>query len=368
MGGHRRTRRDFIASFAALSVSAPPVKAPLLPSFRSERLRYADPATEFPVVRLTSPENASFLPPACHRSVSRRAAFLLFSSARSGSPQLMQMFLNTGEARQLAESAALDPSSVVLSADDRSAFFFDGPALRRIGFNPLRAAEVYRVPDGWSRAPGGSISNDGSQAYLVESQAERWRLRAVPLLAKGGDAVTLIEQASPLRDPLPQPGHADVLYRDGDGFLALAGGHDRRRLPLAPGRSGSAFWTADGDRLLYLNLPAAGGRLNAIREWTAEDNSERLVANTSQYASFAPNADASVFVGASANKASPYVVLMLRVTHRELPLCEHRASDPAAVSPRFSPDSQRVFFQTDRDGGSAICMMDVQRLVERTEA
>jgi oligogalacturonide lyase len=50
-----------------------------------------------------------------------------------------------------------------------------------------------------------------------------------------------------------------------------------------------------------------------------------------------------------------------------LPLCEHRASDAAQVRPVFSPDSQRVFYQSDRDGKPAIYMVDVQRLVERTE-
>ena len=53
---------------------------------------------------------------------------------------------------------------------------------------------------------------------------------------------------------------------------------------------------------------------------------------------------------------------------RELTLCEHRASDPRITAPMFSPNSQRIFFQSDRDGKLAIYAMTVDRLVEATEA
>jgi oligogalacturonide lyase len=52
---------------------------------------------------------------------------------------------------------------------------------------------------------------------------------------------------------------------------------------------------------------------------------------------------------------------------RELTLCEHRASDPQQVTTLFSPNSQRIFFQSDRDGKMAIYSMAVDRLVEETE-
>jgi oligogalacturonide lyase len=50
-----------------------------------------------------------------------------------------------------------------------------------------------------------------------------------------------------------------------------------------------------------------------------------------------------------------------------LPLCEHRSSDATAVRPVFSPDSQRVFYQSDRDGKPAIYAVNVQKLVEPTD-
>ena len=92
-----------------------------------------------------------------------------------------------------------------------------------------------------------------------------------------------------------------------------------------------------------------------------------MVAKTSQFAHFGFNRDSSVFVGASRNAASPTVLLLLRVTRRELTLCEHKASHPENVAPVFSPDSQRVYFQSDRDGKPAIYCMHMERLVEKTD-
>ena len=77
--------------------------------------------------------------------------------------------------------------------------------------------------------------------------------------------------------------------------------------------------------------------------------------------------DSSVFVGASRSRASAYVLLLLRVTRRELTLCEHRASEPAMVTPIFSPDSQSVFFASDRHGKTALYRVHVEKFVEETE-
>jgi len=59
--------------------------------------------------------------------------------------------------------------------------------------------------------------------------------------------------------------------------------------------------------------------------------------------------------------------LLVRSVKRELTLCEHRASNPAETNPVFSPNSQRIFFQSDRDGKMAIYAMAVDRLVSETE-
>jgi oligogalacturonide lyase len=73
-----------------------------------------------------------------------------------------------------------------------------------------------------------------------------------------------------------------------------------------------------------------------------------------------------VFAGASRSRASAYVLILLRVTRRELTLCEHKASDPAMVNPVFSPDSQRIVFVSDRHGKPALYQVRVNRFVEET--
>ncbi len=90
------------------------------------------------------------------------------------------------------------------------------------------------------------------------------------------------------------------------------------------------------------------------------------MAKTSQFVNFGFNRDSSVFVGASRNAGSPTVLLLLRVTRRELTMCEHRATDPAAVEPRFAPDSRRVYFTSDRHGKRAIYFVGVEKFVEET--
>jgi oligogalacturonide lyase len=59
---------------------------------------------------------------------------------------------------------------------------------------------------------------------------------------------------------------------------------------------------------------------------------------------------------------------LLRAGASERTMCEHKADNAEAVAPLFSPDSQRIYFQSDRHGKAAIYSMHVERLVEKTEA
>ncbi|HEX4592928.1 MAG TPA: hypothetical protein VH157_01570, partial [Bryobacteraceae bacterium] len=186
---------------------------------------------------------------------------------------------------------------------------------------------------------------------------------------RAGSANTLVEASDPISDPMPRPKRAGMLYRRGPDELWLVNfdGAQNRKLRIAAGGLGDAVWSADGRTVQYLNFPGTPKQLNNIREYTPDSNEDKLIANTSQFAAFNRNGDSSVFVGASGSKASPYVLLLVRSVKRELTLCEHRASDPRMVSPIFSPNSQRVFFQSDRDGKMAIYAMVVDRLVAETE-
>jgi Tol biopolymer transport system component len=178
-----------------------------------------------------------------------------------------------------------------------------------------------------------------------------------------------VEAPFAISHPIARPLRAQILYRQGDEALWLVNsdGQQNRRLKLAPGRIGPANWAPDGRTLLYLHFPDDPTQLNAIREHIPDTNTDRLVARTSQFVQFGFNRDTSVFVGASRNTASPTILLLLRVTRREFTLCEHKTSHPADAAPRFSPDSQRIYFQSDRDGKPAIYSVHVEKLVEKTD-
>jgi Tol biopolymer transport system component len=362
--GQEWTRRAMLSCVAALTARA--AASEKGQAFPSERVRFADPATEFLVLRLTDPSHSCFLPARYLRPVSHHSAFLLYWSDRTGSPQGFRMNLRTGESQQITAAENLDGSSLALLPNDRGFCYFDGPSLRLVTLSNLREREVYRIPDGSTRGSGFSVAPDGARALLVEFREGMSQLRQVSL--PGGGAKTLRGSSVPLSHPLASPQGDAILCRQGADSLSVIrqDGREGRTLAVAPGGTGPAFWSPDGRTVLYLNFPAEPGKLNSIRESDPLANTDRLVSVTSQFSDFSPNSDASVFAGASASRASPDVLILLRRTRRELTLCEHRASDPARVAPVFSPESQQVYFQSDRHGKPAIYCVPVERLVEAT--
>jgi oligogalacturonide lyase len=358
----RWTRRAFLVSGLAPWMFAEQ-KGALLPSAWH---RYSDPATEFEVLRLTDPAHACRLPAYYNRTLSRRGGFLLYSSDDTGTPQAYRMDLHSGESRRLTQAAQLDAASIAMLPDERNMCYCDGRALYHMTLGNLRAREVYEVADGWERCPGASVADDGA-ALIGESQAGASRLLIVGLQRGGTRTVT--EAPFVLSHPQARPKRAQILYRQADEALWLVNsdGTQNRKLPLAGGRIGPARWSPDGRTVLYLNFPDDPTQLHAIRECSPDQNTDKLVARTSQFAHFGCNTNTSVFVGASQNRAAPYILILLRLTRRELSLCEHRASNPAMVAPIFSADSQQIFFESDRDGKPAIYKVHVSQLVEETE-
>ena len=361
----RWTRRAFLGSgFASLAFSGRE-KGALIPSGWQ---RYSDPSTEFNVYRLTDPAHSSWLPAYYGRGLSRHGKFLLYSNDCTGSLQAYHMDLQTGEARQLTEAERLDGSSPTLLPDERSFCYWDGPGLNHMNLTHLRERQIYEVPEGWERCPGSSVSEGGAFALIGESRESASRLRLIGL--QKGVARTITAAPWILSHPQARPRRAQVLYRQADQALWLVNsdGSQNRKLPLADGRIGPARWSPDGRTVLYLSFPNDPSQLHAIRECTPDQNTDALVAKTSQFAHFGCNSNTSVFVGASQNRAAPYILILLRLTRRELALCEHHASDPAMVAPIFSADSQQIFFESDRDGKPAIYRVHVDKLVERTDS
>ena len=356
-------RRTFLVTLAAAPLAA---QAPKPPSFPSEVRRYQDPTTDLEVFRLTDPEHAAILPAWYSRSVSRNSTELLFASDRTGALQPFRMDLKTGASHQVAEASDLDASSLTLTPDARSCVYFAGTALVIASLATARARTLYQIPEGWERAAGMSVGPDGTHATFAERRGSSSRLRMVSLVQ--GAARTVIEGPFPIAHPIHRPMRAQILYQQETAlWLVNSDGQQNRALKSAPGRCVGANWANDGKTFLYLNYPEDPRQLHAIRELAPDTGVDKLVAKTSQFAAFAFNRDASVFAGASANKGSPTVLILLRVTARERTLCEHKASHPEAVTLFFSPDSQRIYFQSDREGKSAIYSLHVERLVEKTD-
>jgi oligogalacturonide lyase len=335
-------------------------------TFPAASRRYSDPTTELDVFLLTDPAYTSRLPAYYNRALAHNSGSLYFTSDRPDSVQAFRMDLKTAQTRQLTETTELDSSSLTLSPDNRSLGYFAGRTLCLTNLASLRERKLYEVAEGWERCPGMSIGPDGTHATFGEKKGDGSRLRMVTL--SQGAASTVVEAPFAISDPIARPMRAQILYRRGEEELWLVNsdGKQNRQLKLAAGRVGPANWAPDGKTLLYLNYPEDPAQLNTIREHTPDTNGDKLVAKTSQFVQFGFNHDTSVFVGASRNAGSPVVLLLLRVTRRELTLCEHRASRADMVAPRFSPDSQRIYFQSDRHGKPAIYDMHVEKLVEKT--
>src|ERR1035438_8291159 len=79
--------------------------------------RYADPATEFPVLRLTDPAYTSILSGA--RSISRHG-FLVCASDLTGRFEAYRIDLKSGVQKQLTEAGELEPRSLTLAPDEKS--------------------------------------------------------------------------------------------------------------------------------------------------------------------------------------------------------------------------------------------------------
>ena len=329
--------------------------------FGPEWRRYSDPATDFEVIRLTEPAFASGLTAPWLRQFTRHGE-LLYWSDRTGSHQPFLMNLHSGESRQVAEATALDPRSLCLAQDDRGLIFLDGDTLHYGSLVSSHTRELYSLRAG-SSLSAVTMSADGA-IFIAEYLNGKTRI----VSAGRGATRTIREFPFEIKVLMVRPRHSQLLYRAEERFTVMNfDGGASRDLRLAAGRTGEAAWIPSGRTVVYLHVPENAKELVTLRENAPDDNSDKLIARTSQFTSVVANLDASVFVGASRSKASAYVLLLVRAVRRELALCEHHASDPSMVSPVFSPDSQSVFFVSDRDGKPALYRVHVERFVEETD-
>jgi oligogalacturonide lyase len=343
-------------SLFATNTQQPKKKPKRLPN-TGEFFRFEDPTTETPVVRLTNPATNSFLPGPANRFVSLKERFLVFSSDRTGKLAPFQMDMGTGVRHQLADTANLLPSSLCLDESERVLYLIDENRLQEI---TLTTKKVRTLAEDVSAF---SASAAPSQFVVVRrGRLERLDGNGGPL-AEGVGSYCLVRPKA----------NGCLFIRELSGverefwYARMTSTAGADPVLVAKGSVSNPYWSPDGQSLLFLrNVPGPGVTLSEIHEVIPDTGAERCIAPTTQFAAFAPNGDGSVFVGASRSKAQPNVVLLLRSAQRELTLCEHRATHPASVSPVFSPDSRRVYFQSDHEGKSALYTVNVELLVEPT--
>lgn len=330
------------------------------------KARYTDRATELVMTRLTSPEVDTWLPVSPGRGISSRDGAMVATVARGEGKSLVWLDVATGTGRVVAQPNQLDPASVALTADDRWIAFAEGQELIAVQRQGARRQVLARLSTDASLQAGLVASSDRLTFYFAESVAGGSRLRSGRLGATPVQVVAECEQA--VAELAPNPRRALLAWRTQEGAVWLGGldGRKPRRIDTPEGRVLEFHWPRDGASILYLLEPADKSKLVEIREQQVDARTDLLVAKTSQFASFAPNSNGSVFVGASRSKASPHILLLLRATQREFTLCEHGDPEPALCRPVFTPDSQSVVFTSRMHGKSAVYMAGVEKLIEKT--
>ncbi len=356
------SRRAILSALAAATTVAE--GADRVPPVPTEARRLRDPATEFDVFRLTDPAKASaFLPQPPLRSLARNNS-MVYCSDRGGSLQAWRMDLKSGESRILTDAKALNPDATGLTPDDKSLLYFDGGS-SLVLHNGTRTKTICQLESGWTFTADFTLSDDGTLVAWVEQKGGRFRVR-VASATRGGPS-TLFEANQPAQYIRLRPKRPGVLYNH-QGVLTLVepGGRNSRRLNVAGGGlAGFALWSADGKALHYLSVPEGRGQVQ-LREHFPDTGEDKLIGSTTQFVSFARNGDSSMFAGISGSKAAPYILLFARSARRELVLAEHKASTPGKALVAFSPNSQKLYYATDREGKPAIYTMGLERFVDET--
>lgn len=361
------TRRELIRSSAAAALGLTSQAAAFqagrqdskkkqkaLPTL-GEFFSYLDPSTENLVVRLTSPSYTSLMPPSSNRHVSSESRFLVYSSDHGGSLSPFHLDLRTAVPKQLAEGDGYIASSLCVDWQEKRALFLSGKRLMRVTLDRQRAETMAEGIDGFHvNAPGNEI------VVLRQGRLQRLGVNAGPL----ADHLT--------QRGLVSPNGAWCSFERREAaddcslwVVAMNGGKPTR---LTTGLISSVCWNPDSQTVLFLKVSLEReAPVSELREAPLDGSGERLVLSTNQFAGFSPNSDGSVFVGASRSKAQPHVIITLRSAHRDMTLCEHHSSHPETVQPVFSPNSRRVYFESDRDGKPALYAVNVESLVEPTD-
>ena len=361
-----------------------------------------DALTERELFRLTEPSVLHHLPHYHHRFIARNNSFILLASERSGTRQIYRMDLPQGKMVQLTEGPGVHSYSPALEPGERTFFYLQRDTLKRAAVRGRSEKRIYESDPGWRMSGHLSVSDQGRYVAVVEMKTghrvdgfeeqfrrrPRCRIRVVETARRR--SWVAVETNHWLSHPQFQPGGTDILYAhegpwekvEGRLRLVRLDGSYRKNIRPRQGSEalGHGHWSSSGREVCFVFYPDASGSRSTVNCIHVDSGRERTLADCSQFAWMSPNADGSVLVGASGQVAGPNVYLLFPLLKREVTIAEHlstlkpysiagtRRLDPFAAWPEpvFSPDSQWVYFVTDREGKPAIYRMDLSDLVEET--
>ena len=270
-------------------------------------------------------------PPTTGTRSRRRNVFLLFSSDRTGSPQAFRMDLKTGQSRQLTSAEELDSSSLHHAARRARLLLFRWPvAARDELLDSARSRDIPRAGRLAAHRGGRRIERRLARGFRRDRRTPPAALRLVSVAR--GTAETVTEAGwthhairSRIRGA-PRFSTGKATKRCGWSIPMASQNH---KLKLADGHIGPARWSPDGRTVIYLHFPDDTTQLHAHARARARSEPGQDGRQDQPVRAFRMQLNGSVFVGASQNKASPYILLLLRVTRRELTMCEHHAERSA---------------------------------------
>jgi oligogalacturonide lyase len=400
---HRITRRAFLA--ASVPLWAKDARFGKGARFQSPVVKFADPLTERQMWRLTDPAALHHLPHYHHQIVSRNNEFLLVASEISGERQIYELRVEDGRMTQLTEGPGVHPYSATLGPRHRWFYVLQGDTLKQIEVRNQKERRIYTAPAGWRLTGHISAEEQGRYVVLVEMRAgdqvsgfeqqfeKRPRCRLRVIESRSGKNWVAMETDHWLAYPQLQPNGSAILYaHEGpwhkvDGRLRLVGlnGENPRNLRPREGAEGPGheFWGIDEDGIhyvYYVFYPDETGRGATVRRIVESSGKEEVVSRCTSFGWLQGNHDSSVIVGASRSLAGPNIYLLFTHLQRELTVCEHNSSrkpypiaganaeDPSSAWPEpiLSPDSQWIYFTSDKEGKPAIYRMNVADLVEQT--
>ena len=373
---------------------------------RFESKDYTDELTGRTVRRLTDPNYRSqhqyFY---CNMWTQDSRRVVIASNRGDGFYRLYLVDVETGEGVCLTDSDRLVRYMAELAHDDSHLLYPSGRELRRLSLPGLEDVLVYRQSEPWT---GGGMyyspTRDHSRVVMVEMHKDdriqaktgwdafapqfhaRPRCRLVELDCETGTGDVIHEAECWLGHPNYRPDGRTIMFcHEGPWnlvdsriwFIAPDGSNlreGRRRDPAHPageetGESwGHEFWLADSSCAAYVFFPRAYGEKATLRLLDPDTLEEEVLMPVSHYSHFIFDRGATMIVGDGNAPQSDALFIVDVASRTEHVLCRHGSSMKPYVDektgavntqmvhphPCFSPDSRRVIFSSDRDGGPAV--------------